>query len=598
MFKVALRYSARPTISDVGAMNNACPFCGSLKWPKEKMNCCGNGDIQLAPADIIPPALAATIYSPTVMSSIRAYNMSMAMASVGHQNKSLPDGMFVLGGRTYHRIGSMIPANSTHAFAQIYVLDVEQATDRRLAIFNDLNRAVLQQLHAAMIECNPLIRRFVQAARSDVPHLVWHCNDDVSTMQIGAIVAEPGSKRDIVIQRVSGDLIFIDDGHALYHPLAYPLLFPTGSPGWHDRRRVCSVDLSRERCITLTEWGRYTLMHNGSPSHLQRCGKLALEFYCDIWAQVESRNAQFHRSEQQQAKYRAARVAAVEDQLSAGVPASEIGTPVIRLPSSFVGSARYYQQLYMDAMALPKKFGKPDLFVTFTCNPSWPEIAAAIPAGSHWKFHPDIVSRVFMLKLRSLLDDIAKKHIFGKVCAFVYRIEWQARGLPHAHILVILKDKVLSSRHIDAVVSAEIPDPAADPELHELVTKHMLHPECDVDTTHSCRRDDQNRVIDCHRRFPKAMSRETVIIQDGYPQYMRRGRFQTRRKNGHVVTDNWVVSYNKCVTINILRLHCGHALAGFYCCDIELTVMWKYALISDALSTFTNTHSKHLTALW
>jgi len=174
-------------------------------------------------------------------------------------------------------------------------------------------------------------------------------------MQIGAIVADPGSKRDIVIQRVSGDLIFIDDGHALYHPLAYPLLFPTGSPGWHDRQRVCSVDLSRERCITLTEWGRYILMHNGSPSHLQRCGKLALEFYCDIWAQVESRNAQFHRSEQQQAKYRAARVAAVEDQLSAGVPASEIGTPVIRLPSGFVGSARFYQQLYMDAMALPEK---------------------------------------------------------------------------------------------------------------------------------------------------------------------------------------------------------------------------------------------------
>ena len=60
MFKVALRYSARPTISDIGAMIIACPFCGSLKWPKEKMNCCGNGDIQLAPADIIPPALAAT----------------------------------------------------------------------------------------------------------------------------------------------------------------------------------------------------------------------------------------------------------------------------------------------------------------------------------------------------------------------------------------------------------------------------------------------------------------------------------------------------------------------------------------------------------
>jgi hypothetical protein len=278
---------------------------------------------------------------------------------------------------------------------------------------------------------------------------------------------------------------------------------------------------------------------------LQRCGKLALEFYCDIWAQVESRNAQFHRSESQQAKYRAARVAAVEDQLSAGIPAFEIGKPVIRLPSSFVGSARFYQQLYMDAMALPKKFGKPDLFITFTCNPTWPEIVDAIPAGSHWKFHPDIVSRVFMLKLRSLIHDVSKLNIFGAVCAFVYRIEWQARGLPHAHILVILRDKILSSRHIDAVVSAEIPDPEAEPELHNLVKLHMLHPECDMDTSHSCRKDEHSRVVDCHRRFPKAMSRETVIIQDGYPQYMRRGRFYTCRKNGRIVGDNWVVPYNR-----------------------------------------------------
>jgi hypothetical protein len=135
--------------------------------------------------------------------------------------------------------------------------------------------------------------------------------------------------------------------------------------------------------------------------------------------------------------------------------------------------------------------------------------------------------------------------IFGVVCAFVYRIEWQARGLPHAHILVILLDKILSSRHIDAAVSAEIPDSEAEPELFELVTQHMLHPECDVITSHSCRRDDQGRVVECHRHFPKAMSRETVIIQDGYPHYMRRGRFYTSRKNGRIVTDNWVVPYNR-----------------------------------------------------
>ena len=29
---------------------------------------------------------------------------------------------------------------------------------------------------------------------------------------------------------------------------------------------------------------------------------------------------------------------------------------------------------YQDAMAIVRKFGKPDLFITMTCNPHWKEI--------------------------------------------------------------------------------------------------------------------------------------------------------------------------------------------------------------------------------
>jgi hypothetical protein len=151
-----------------------------------------------------------------------------------------------------------------------------------------------------------------------------------------------------------------------------------------------------------------------------------------------------------------------------------------------------------------------------------------------------------MLRLRSLLDDIVKMGIFGDVRAYVYRIEWQARGLPHAHILIILKDKILSARHIDNIVSAEIPDPDAEPELHALVTLHMLHPECDQITSYSCRRDNNGNLRDCQRYFPKEMSIDTVIIPDGYPRYRRRGRFTAHRRNGRIVTDNWVVPHNRC----------------------------------------------------
>jgi hypothetical protein len=247
-------------------------------------------------------------------------------------------------------------------------------------------------------------------------------------MQIAAIVTEPGSQRDIVVRRHDGGLQFIDDGHPLYHPLAYPLLFPLGSPGWSEGLQVSNLDLSNIKRITLSEWGRFYLMHRDRPTHWQRCERLALEFYCDMWAQVEARSAHFHRSPSQQAKYRGARVAAVEDQISAGVPAAEIGTSIVRLPSSFVGSARYYQQLYLDAMALPRHFGKPDLFITMTSNPKWAEVQRSLPPNSHWTHHLDIVTRVFIIKLRQLIKDIVKHQIFGRVRAYVFRVEWQARG--------------------------------------------------------------------------------------------------------------------------------------------------------------------------
>jgi hypothetical protein len=355
--------------------------------------------------------------------------MALGMASVGHTAAGLPDGMFVLGGQACHRIGSLAPAVGVPpAFAQIYVLDADAAALRRMQVFGrdcPLRREVLQSLHTMLSAHNLLVREFVAAARSDVPQLSWRCGDDISGMQVGAMVVEPGSRRDIVVRRANGPLMFINDGHSLFHPLSYPLLFPLGTRGWHDNLHVMNVDYRRGKRVTLTEWGRFYLMHRDHPTHVQQCEKLALEYYCDLWAQHECRECNFHRLPQQQAKYRAARVAAFEDQLSAGVSATEIGTAVVRLPSSFVGSARYYQQLYLDAMALPRKFGKPDIFVTFTCNPKWPEIQDALPARSHWKFHPDIVARVFMLKLKEFIHDIVVNEIFGTVRAYVYRIEWQ-----------------------------------------------------------------------------------------------------------------------------------------------------------------------------
>jgi hypothetical protein len=477
------------------------------------------------------------------------YNMSFAMASVGHDNRSLPDSTFIMGGRTYHRIGAMEPLPSQSAsFAQIYLLDPDEAAARRLEVVGHddgvLREPVFAILHRLMLHYNPWVSQLRLAVSGNIPVIEWRSDVDVSGMTVGAVVVAPGS-RSIVIRRYSSERPeFIHDGHSLYHTLAYPLLFPTGATGWYDGMHCWDTRRGCQRRVTLLEWSRHMIMHRRAPTFVQRCERLALEYYCDLYAQYEARLASFHQLPRQQALYRGASYRAVHDQFQReGVGNANLvnlGKPMV-LPSSFVGSPRYYYQLYLDAMALPLRYHKPDLFITITCNPCWPEISRAIPDGSHWRFHPDIVGRVFMLKFASILQEITITEIFGPVLAYVWRVEWQARGLPHIHMLLILAQRVLAVDRIDSIVCAEFPDPMSYPDHHDAVQQFMLHTPCDVRPHLGCRKDRQDGS--CARKYPKSLVHSSRIRHDGFPEYRRRGRF-TGLDNDRVISDEWVVPHN------------------------------------------------------
>ena len=129
------------------------------------------------------------------------------------------------------------------------------------------------------------------------------------------------------------------------------------------------------------------------------------------------------------------------------------------------------QQNFQDAMAIVSKYGKPDLFLTFTCNPRSSDILEALPQGQRAEERPDIVSRVFKSQLQELLHDINVRHVLGIALAHVYVIEFQKRGLPHCHLLIILSEetKLRDGPDIDSVICAEIPDPVEEPELFDVI---------------------------------------------------------------------------------------------------------------------------------
>ena len=58
-------------------------------------------------------------------------------------------------------------------------------------------------------------------------------------------------------------------------------------------------------------------------------------------------------------------------------------------------------------MAICRWAGYPDLFITFTCNPKWSEIQRFVNnLGLNAEDRPDIVCRVFKIKLYQLIRDI------------------------------------------------------------------------------------------------------------------------------------------------------------------------------------------------
>ena len=111
-----------------------------------------------------------------------------------------------------------------------------------------------------------------------------------------------------------------------------------------------------------------------------------------------------------------------------------------------------------------RNYGKPDLFVTFTCNPTWKEIREELLDDQISSDRHDLLVRVFRQKLMKLMNIITKSHVFEPARCWMYSIEWQKRGLPHAHILIWLKDKIKSDE-IDSAISAELPDRQQDPRL-------------------------------------------------------------------------------------------------------------------------------------
>ncbi|XP_058746518.1 uncharacterized protein LOC131619442 [Vicia villosa] len=574
---------------DIGSPLIECRYCKAMMWYQERMHksshsanpkfmlCCGNGKVELPLLRQPPEILAKLLFdhenvvSRKFQQHIRVYNMMFAFTSPGAKvDNRFNDGRgpptLRIQGQTCHRIGSLLPAQGQKPkFAQLYIYDTENEVENRmhgLRNKENFDTLVVNELSNMLYECNPHAKSFQMAKQwlnnGETPNLKLRLISNRSTdgrvynqptvSEVAALVVgdiDTAEMRDIIMQTKGGRLQRINELHAAYMAYQYPLIFPYGEDGY--RPDVAHRDLpfkenSIRNRLTIREWLAFRIQTRLSEAKtLLSSRRLFQQFLVDGYTMLESEKLEWLRKNQPKlrvSKYNSLEKEGDQSQL----PGVSIGKRVV-LPSSFVGGRRFMDQLYYDGMAICSKVGFPDLFITFTCNPNWPEIQRVLgPLHLKPQDRPDVISRIFKIKFDQLLSDLTKKGVLGKVLAYMYTIEFQKRGLPHAHILIFLhpSNKYPGPEDIDKIISAEVPDPETHPRLYNLVKAHMVHGPCGLaNVKSSCMKDNK-----CTKFYPKKFQSTTIVDQEGYPVYRRRNNGHTIEKNGFIFHSGHVVPHN------------------------------------------------------
>ncbi|CAN1225238.1 hypothetical protein LINPERPRIM_LOCUS2457 [Linum perenne] len=447
-------------ILDLGLPTFECQFCGALYWSDERLKksknteqsqyslCCQLGKVDIPLLQSTPPLLDTLLdvnggsLSKHFRTNVRLYNAAFSWTSFGAKfdpmllNSRGPYSL-VLCGENYHYMGSLLPPEGKKPrYSQLYVHDPTFEVQNRVANVSSaegiLKESVVDDLRHMLDEYNVLARSFRQVREA----LQQPQNQNLRLRITGARVPNgreyalpTGSELaglipgDFEPSSEDRDIIVNNCETGLtritsLNPLFDSLHFPMLFPHGNDGFHT-------------------TIRYNpvNVPSGQKRKHVTQREYYCF--------RLQYRHSE---------------------------------------GGIRYMKQLFFDATAICHYFGNPDMFITFTSNAQWSEITSAFKddIGSHGEDKPQVVARVFRMKLLRLKKDIDSGKLFGKTVAGMHTIEFQKRGLPHVHILVwlIKEAKLDTAAQIDNVISAELPDPSIDPIGYTAGVKFMLHGPC------------------------------------------------------------------------------------------------------------------------
>uniref|UniRef100_A0A0K0EGY7 Helitron_like_N domain-containing protein n=1 Tax=Strongyloides stercoralis TaxID=6248 RepID=A0A0K0EGY7_STRER len=430
---------------DAGDMSEKCAHCGAIFWKNEfcKKSCCHNGKAILPQLMSLPPELQHFFCKKEFRNDIRIFKSMFAFATFQADittDKQLP--ILKVQGQVHHIAPTSlyrpnIPDKKWYC-GQIYIYDPDVALQHRTNLGWALKGPDKRVYNKPVTcECAAII-----------------VSKDGVVPDFDLCVYPIANEKSTLLPKLSAHI----------DPMVFPLLFPNGDLGW-----TCLImqEAKKTKQISAFHYYSYRLMYRNiehfNPIYYE--GKLHQQYVIHAYVRIENQRLNYFLHNQN--KLRIEFYQGLVDNVSK----SALNNPEIYknqarlgrifvLPSTFIGSLRHMQQLYQDAISIVRKYGRPDLFITMTCNPKWPEIKKALGEFKDYKLEsidaPLLIVRIFHLKMRALLNDILKKNLFGTIIAYVYTIEFQKRGLPHAHMLFTLKhdEKLKTPEQIDNCISA------------------------------------------------------------------------------------------------------------------------------------------------
>lgn len=596
----------------------SCSYCGAFYFQEEVIArthdcslCCQRGKIALPPLGNCPQELLQllTENSPDgrhYRENIRFYNASLAFASTVGNYQYMGTGPQVIkvNGIVHHVMPQITPRPDVPAkFGQLYYLDEDACRSVRQGHSLNCKAPILNNLDTMLRRCNPFPAQFRQlhtifeeqcalARRNNlpIPEVILSIAPNINNIiaqagldpniynvptcnEIAAIFVgdEPPFPVDIRLYPTHGEPQTIRDISPLIDPLSYPLLFPNGDLGWTINMAQTGRNATAVRnTVSIREHAAYRLAIRNAFSILHYSRKLFQQWIVDTWCRIEGLNLRYVKDHQKKMHIDSYKNLLEFIRRRANDRNERVGK-IFVLPSTVVGSPRYMQQKYLDAMCIVKKYGKPDLFVTFTCNPTWSDIVNNLEPGQEYMHRPDLVCRVFNIKLKELINMILKQNYFGMVSSLLYVVEFQKRGLPHAHILIILdrRDKITTAEQVDSFIRAELPDEGREPVLHELVKKHLIHKKCGAGQPGvSCVRDGR-----CRWKYPKEFKEATELRGDAtYARYRRRDNGRVCILGGISYDNRDVVPYSPALLL-LFKTHINVEI----CASIKSTkYLYKY----------------------